>query len=110
MSKLIKQEIEYIEKVYRDVKSIQKTADITGFSTMTVNKYVKHISCLNPKSRDCKNTIYQIDLTTKEIIKEWEKPSIAAKELNINPAEITRVAKGELKQAGNFGWEYKFKK
>lgn len=109
MSKLRKEEVEYIEEVYRDVKSIKRAAEITGFSTMTVNKYVKHISCLNPRSRDCKNPIYQINLETKEIIKEWEKPSIAAKELNINPAEITRVAKGELKQAGNFGWEYKFK-
>lgn len=109
MSKLRKEEVEYIEEVYRDVKSIKRTAEITGFSTMTVNKYVKHISCLNPRSRDCKNPIYQINLETKEIIKEWEKPSIAAKELNINPAEITRVAKGELKQAGGFTWEYKFK-
>ncbi len=109
MSKLRKEEIDYIEKVYREVRSIQKTSEITGFSKPTVNRYVKEISCLNPRSRDCKNPIYQIDLETKEVIKEWDKPAIASKELNINPAEITRVAKGELKQAGGFGWEYKFK-
>ena len=110
MSKLRREEISYIEEVYRDVKSIKKTSEITGFSTLTVNKYVKHISSLNPRSRYCKNPIHQINLETKEIIKEWDKPSIAARELSINPAEITRVAKGELKQAGSFSWKYKFKK
>lgn len=38
MSKLRKEEIDYIEEVYRDVRSIQKTAEITVFSKPTVNK------------------------------------------------------------------------
>lgn len=110
MSLLKPNEVEYIEEVYRTVKSIAKTAEITGYCKLTVNKYVKYMSSLDPRSRDCINTVLQINLDTNEIIKEWDKPSIAAKELKINPAEICRVCKGELRQAGGFGWVYKINK
>lgn len=110
MSRLKKEEIAYIEKVYEEVRSIKKTEEITGFSNSAVIRYTKHMSSLNPRSRNCPNPIYQINLEDNSIIKEWVKPSIAAKELCINPAEICRVAKGELRQAGGFGWKYKFDK
>ncbi|GAA0082902.1 hypothetical protein [Clostridium sp. CTA-6] len=107
MSKLKSKEIDYILDTYKKLKSIEKTAKETGFSKITVNKYVRDISSTDKRSRYCKNKISQIDVNTNEIIKEWNKPSIAAKELNINPAEICRVLKGELKQAGGYSWKYR---
>ncbi|NFH40744.1 hypothetical protein [Clostridium sporogenes] len=107
MSKLKSKEIDYILDTYKKLKSIEKTAKETGFSKITVNKYVRDISSTDKRSRYCKNKISQIDVNTNEIIKEWNKPSIAAKELNINPAEICRVLKGELKQAGGYSWRYR---
>ncbi|HCL4447254.1 hypothetical protein EJM73_09105 [Clostridium botulinum] len=107
MSKLKSKEIDYIVDTYKRLKSIEKTAKETGFSKITVNKYVRDISSTDKRSRYCKNKISQIDVNTNQTIKEWNKPSIAAKELNINPAEICRVLKGELKQAGGYSWKYK---
>ncbi|APR02574.1 TPA: hypothetical protein ACXDAY_002283 [Clostridium botulinum] len=107
MSKLKSKEIDYIVDTYKKLKSIEKTAKETGFSKITVNKYVRDISSTDKRSRYCKNRILQIEINTNEIIKEWNKPSMAAKELNINPAEICRVLKGELKQAGSYSWKYR---
>ncbi len=106
MSKLTDKEIDYIVDTYKEVKSIAKTAKITGYSKGAVNNYVKDISKHSKNSRDNKNPVEQIDLNTGELIKIWTKPAHAAKELKINPAEITRVLTGELKQAGGFGWRY----
>lgn len=106
MSKLKGEEIDYIVDTYKEVKSIIKTAEITGFSKITVNRYVRDISSKDKHSRDCKNPVNQINLKTGQIIKPWDKPNHAAKELNINLAEIVRVLSGELKQAGGFGWKY----
>ncbi|MBD5589113.1 hypothetical protein [Clostridium botulinum] len=107
MSKLKSKEIDYIVDTYKKLKSIEKTAKETGFSKITVNKYVRDISSTDKRSRYCKNRILQINVNTSEIVKEWNKPSIAAKNLNINPAEICRVLKGELKQAGGYSWKYR---
>lgn len=106
MSKLKNEEIDSIFNIYKDIRSIAKTAEITGFSKITVNKYVRELSSTDKRSRDCKNPIKQIDLKTGKTIKNWTKPAHASKELKINLAEIVRVAKGELKQAGGFGWKY----
>ena len=106
VSQLSDEQIELIKSVYKKNKSIIKTAKITKFSNVTINKYVKYISCKDTRSRYCINKINQIDLTNNCIIKTWDKPSLASKELEINLSEICRVAKGELKQAGGFGWKY----
>lgn len=107
MTKLKPEEIDYIVETYKEVNSIAKTAEITGFSYGAVNRHVRFMSSKKKCSRDCKNIILQIDLKKNIVICEWFKPSIAAKTLKINPAEICRVLKGELKQAGGFGWKYK---
>lgn len=107
MSLLKNEEIEYIEQIYEEVKSISKTAEITGFSKNTVNKYVKFKSSQDKRSRDKENIVYQINISDNSVVKEWFKPSVAARELNINAAEVCRVLKGELKQAGGYGWKYK---
>ena len=107
MSLLKENEVEFIIKTYKEIKSIDKTAKLTGYCKNTVNKYVRNISRYKKRSRNCKNEILQIDLNTGNIIKVWYKPSVACKELKINPSEVCRVLKGELRQAGGFGWRYK---
>ena len=107
MSKLKGEEIDYIVNTYKEVKSIVKTYKITGFSKNTVNKYVSDVSSTDKRSRNCKNEVEQIDLDNGKVIKEWFKPSHASRELDISLSEIVRVLKGELKQAGGYGWRYK---
>ncbi|AWZ50046.1 hypothetical protein C3495_14490 (plasmid) [Clostridiaceae bacterium 14S0207] len=106
MSKLKEKEIDYIVETYKELKSIRKTAKKTGFSYTTVNRYVIDISSLDPRSRYFKNTVLKIDLNSGEVIGKYFKPAHAAKELGINPAEICRCLKGELKQAGGFSWRW----
>lgn len=106
MSKLTNKEIDLIVDTYKTVNSIAKTVEITGFSKTTVNKYVLELSSLDIRSRNKENKVLQLDMDGNQI-KEWFKPSHAAKELNINLAEITRVLKGELNQAGGFRWVHK---
>ena len=106
MSKLKSNEIDYIIETYKKLKSIEKTAKETGFSKVTVNKYVIDMSSKDKRSKNCLNRIKQLDLKTNEIIKVWNKPAYASKELDISLSEIIRVANGELRQAGGYKWEY----
>ena len=106
MSKLRGKEIDYIIEVYKKTRSREKTSKETGFNKNTVHRYVRDISSTDTRSINCINKIMQIDLKTDELIKVWNKPSIAAKELKISLSEICRVAKGELKQAGGYKWQY----
>ena len=47
MSLLKETEVEFIIKIYKEIKSIEKTAKLTGYSKNTVNKYVRNISRLD---------------------------------------------------------------
>lgn len=107
MSQLLDKEIEAIVEAYKTLGSIEKTAKETGYSVVTVQKYVKHLSSRNRRSKDCKNSILQIDIKTGKIIKEWDRPAVASKELKIDAGSITKALKGELKQAGGYRWRYK---
>lgn len=51
--------------------------------------------------------IFQIDLQTGEIIKEWDSISQASKALGLNAPNIVNVCKGKYKHSGGFGWKYK---
>lgn len=42
----------------------------------------------------------------KDFIREWDYMSLAAKELNINKANIGEVCNGNRKTAGGFVWKY----
>ena len=107
MSQLLDKEVEAIVETYKILGSIEKTAKETGYSVVTVQKYVKHLSSRNRSSKDCKNPILQIDIKTGKIIKEWNRPAVASKELKIDAGSITKALKGELKQAGGYRWRYK---
>lgn len=91
MSQLLDKEIEVILETYKKLKSIEKTAKETGFSIVTVQKYVKHLSSKNRSSKDCKNPILQIDTKTGAIIKEWDRPATASKELKIDAGSIQKL-------------------
>lgn len=106
MSKLKGKEIDFIVDTYKEVNSIAKTAEITGFSKTTVNNYVRGISSQKKVSRNYKNRIRQLDASTGELIKEWDKPSRAAKELGIDPGLISKCLSWQLKQTNGFIFEY----
>lgn len=107
MSQLLDKEIETIVETYKALGSIEKTAKETGYSIVTVQKYVRRLSSRNRSSKDCKNVVLQIDMKTGAVIKEWDRPATASKELKIDAGSITKALKGELKQAGGYRWRYK---
>lgn len=107
MSQLSDKEIDFIVETYKRLGSIEKTVKETGYSIVTVQKYVKYLSSKNRSSKDCKNPILQLDMNTGKVIKEWDRPAIASKELGIDAGSITKALKGELKQAGGYRWRYK---
>lgn len=107
MSKLDATQIKKIIDTYTLTGSIEKTRILTGHAKNTICNYVGSISRNKTNSIYCKNEIYQIDAISGKVIKEWVKPSVAARELNINPSCIARALKGEIKKAGGFLWKYK---
>lgn len=106
MSRLDAKQIERIIEVYNNTNSIKKTSIITGHSTNTISNYVSSISRNKTNNVYCKNEILQMDRTGK-IINTWYKPSIAARELNINPSSISRALNNKLASAGGYVWKYK---
>lgn len=107
MSRLDAKQIKKIIEVYSETNSIEKTKEITGHSSNTISNYVGNISRRKIYNQNCSNEVCQIDKNTNEVIKVWFKPSIAAKELGINPSCISRALKNDLKTAGGFIWKYK---
>ena len=107
LGRLSATQIKKIIEIYNMTNSIEKTRDITGHASATITNYVGNLSSKKSNSIHCKNEIYQIDAITEEVIKIWDKPSIAARELNINPSSINRALKGHIKKAGGFIWKYK---
>ena len=39
-------------------------------------------------------------------IKEWDSPSVAAKELKLSASAIANCARGKTKYSGNYKWKY----
>lgn len=56
----------------------------------------------NPRS----HTVLQIDLTTNEILAEFESASLAAKITNVFVSGIVAVCNNRRKQAGGYKWQY----
>ncbi len=50
--------------------------------------------------------IYQMDIKTKKIIKEWDCAVTASKSLKICKVSIRTCARGKIKTSGGFGWKY----
>ena len=106
ISKLKGEEIDYIVKTYKEVNSIAKTAEITGFSKGAINNYVRSISSTKKVSRDYKNKIKQFNAKTGEFIRDWSRPAQASKELNIDPALISMCLSRKLKQTHGYIFIY----
>lgn len=64
MSRLADKEINFIVETYKRLGSIEKTVKETGYSVVTVQKYVKYLSSRNRSSKDCKTPILQLDMNT----------------------------------------------
>lgn len=54
-----------------------------------------------------RKAVFQICLETGNIIKEWESPIEAQKQLGIQKTNISKVCLGERNKAGGFFWKYK---
>lgn len=66
-------------------------------------EYFKNIELKCSPKPKC---IYQIDLETNQIIKEFPSLSSASKEVNGHIGNISKCAKGEIKCAYGYKWKY----
>lgn len=92
---------------YQQIMSISKTAKEIGYSKGVVERACKKISSRSIKSRYNNNIVYQINLETGEIIKEFKNGSVAAKELNLNYISLNRCLNSYINNCGGYGWCYK---
>lgn len=51
--------------------------------------------------------IYQIDIKTNEIIREWESAADAGLELSLHSTGITDCCKGRISQSQGYKWQYR---
>lgn len=67
----------------------------------------QNIEWINKRIEKKKKTIFQIDLKTNEVIKEWDSIINASKTLGISKEHICNSCKEKRKSAGGFKWQYK---
>lgn len=101
------QDIQHIRNTYKNVKSIEKTAKITGWSRATVSKYVQDLSSRHPSSKYAQNWVLKIDPETGKVRWRYPRPSIASEASGISPDTLNHCLKGRTKTAGGFIWKYK---
>lgn len=53
--------------------------------------------------------VFQIDIRTEKIIKDWSSMSLAAKTLGINQTSIANCCKGKVSHAGKYKWQFQDK-
>ena len=90
-----------IREVYKNCRSLVKTAEITGHSRNTVNKYVKDMSSKNPHSRVGKGIIVMYGKDGKEL-KRFENSFQASKKTGIRQSSISLCINHKIKSAGGF--------
>lgn len=98
---LSEEQIDLIIKTYKETKSIARTATITGFNSITVNKYVLHISS---KSKYSRNNVRTVICSNG---KEYRNPHVAAKELGIDYTGIIKCLNGEISSSSGYNFKYK---
>lgn len=99
-------DVDEIRKVYKELKSVEKTAHKTGWSRVTVHKYVRDLSSNHPSSLYKKNPVIQMDIN-KNILNEFSTPSEASEKTGIAFDNITHCLKKRTKTAGGYIFEYK---
>ena len=98
-----KQDKEKILSVYSQTKSIEKTAQITGWSKVTVNKYVKDKSTWRPGSKAFPGHVVQKDQAGK-MINIFNTAKEAARVTGVSESNIAHCIAGKTKFAGGFQW------
>ena len=57
-------------------------------------------------SHQCKRAVLQIDRSTGRIIRIWDRPFLAHKELGFHSGNILRVCRGKRPSANGFAWRF----
>lgn len=104
--KLDEEEIEYIREVYKEQKSIKKTAKITKHAKTTVNKYVSDLSIKDKRSRYNNISVYKIDPCTGAILRKFKNSNQASKLCKISISNLNQCLNGKTNSAGGFCWCY----
>lgn len=102
-SRVTERDKEEILAVYSKTKSIYKTAEATGWSASTVNKYVKDISIWRPASRNFPGHVVQKDKAGK-MINVFDTVKEAAQVTGVSESNICHCIAGKTKLAGGFKW------
>lgn len=69
------------------------------------NKEMCELQKINIKKSRSK-PIYQIDMTTHQVIKKWDSTRDVERKLGINSGNISQCSLGKLKSAGGYIWRY----
>lgn len=95
---------ENILKTYAELKSIHRTSVVTGWSKVTVNKYVKKESEKVPNSRDFPGVIIQKN-AIGEVIAKYKNSREAEAVTGISNSNISHCIRGKTSMAGGYSWE-----
>jgi uncharacterized Zn-finger protein len=106
MKRATQKDIQYIRIVYLRCKSIAKTSEITGWSTSTVHKYVKDLSCEHPSSKYNHRKVLKLNKDTKKIISKYNDLTMAAEKTKISISNIDHCLKHNTNTAGGYIWIY----
>jgi len=101
--RVTKQDKEKILEVYSQTKSIYKTSEITGWSKVTVNRYVKDKSTWRPGSKNFPGHVVQKDQAGK-MINVFDTVKEAAQVTGVSESNICHCIAGKTKLAGGFKW------
>lgn len=105
--RLTKEQQHHIQQVYDAVRSIHRTAKVTGHSPVTVRKYIR-INIENAShSIWQQNTILKIDPKTGHVMQEYTKPSVASQLTRLSASNINHCLAGRTSTAGGWVWIYK---
>lgn len=105
-NRLPAEEVERIREIYKQYKSIAKTADIVGLPNNTVNKYVRDMSRQDPRSRYNNREVLKVEPETGKVIRKYKNANTAAVRNHIRADNICHCLKGRTKTAGGYVWVY----
>ena len=93
--------------------SIDRKDDYKGYSFDNIRVCTwgeNHLKAANSRKTGTNNKVNtkvdQISKETKKVIKTFSSIRIAARELNLNNANISKCCKGKLKTCGGYIWKY----
>lgn len=105
-NRLPAEEVERIREVYKQCRSIYKTATFTGHARPVVNKYVRDMSRQDSRSRYNNREVLKLEPETGKVIRRYKNANTAAVRNHIRADNICHCLKGRTKTAGGYVWSY----